>query len=127
MRTSRQDGRRNGPRLSSKAAYLLCLLLNAVLGFLGQFALFYPYFVARDWLARLGFGSPGIPFQDGYLGALSIGLVLVVVFILAMAAVNIVVLRSAPVSRRPYWLCAVLVALASSIFQLLWNVGSLFS
>ncbi|WP_043637177.1 hypothetical protein [Nonomuraea candida] len=127
MRNSRQDGRRSIHRLSSKAAYLLCLLLNSVFGVLGQFALFYPYFVARDWLAQLGFGSPGIPFQDGYLGALLIGLVLVVVCTLAMAAVNFVVLRSASVSRRLYWLGAVLVALASSIFQLLWNMGSPFS
>lgn len=127
MHKSRQDGQAIGHRLPSPATYLLSLGLNSAFGFLGQFALFYPYFVARDWLAKLSVGSPGMPFQDGYLGALLIGLVLAVVCAATMAALNLAVLRYASVSRRLYWLCAVLVALVSSVVQLLWNMGSLYS
>ncbi|GAA2212968.1 hypothetical protein GCM10009850_084300 [Nonomuraea monospora] len=108
----------SGHRLSSRAAYLLSLVLNSLLGFLGQFALFYPYYVARDWLAGLGVAAPGIPFRDGYLGALLIGLVLVAGWVAVMGAVNLAVLRRASVKRRPYWLWAVLVALASSVVHL---------
>jgi hypothetical protein len=122
-----QDAQASGLRLSSRTAYLLSLALNTTVGFLGQFALFYPYFVARDWLAGLGFGSPGIPFRDGYLGALLIGLALVVAFATITAASNFAVVRRSSVSRLPYWSSAASVALLSSVVQLLLNMGSLYS
>lgn len=122
-----QDTQARGRQLSSRTAYLLSLSLNTAVGFLGQFALFYPYFVARDWLAGLGVGSPGIPFRDGYLGALLIGLVLVVAFAAIISASNFAVIRRSSVSRPPYWPFAVFVALLSSVVQLLLNVGSLYS
>ncbi|WP_283134710.1 hypothetical protein [Rhizohabitans arisaemae] len=121
MRKSGQDGKGNNRRLPSYAAYLLSLFLNSTLGFLGQLALFYPYFVARDWLAGLGIAPWGIPFRDGYSGALLIGIPLVVVFAAITAALNFAVLRFSPPSRRLYWSSAVLVALVSSAVQLLWN------
>ena len=108
-------------RLPSRAAYLVSLVLNSALGFLGQGALFYPYFVTRDWPWELGVGSPGIPFCDGYSGAPLIGLPLAVAFAAIMTALNFAVLRHSSVSRRLYRSSAVLVALASSAVQLLWN------
>lgn len=101
-------------------------MLNSALGFLGQFAVFYPYFVARDWLAKLGVVSYGIPFRDGYAPALILGLALIAVFAAIMAAVNFVVLRYASVSRRLYWYSAFLVALASSVVQLYWHMGIVY-
>ncbi len=101
----------------------MAIALNTALGFLGQFALFYPYYVARDWAAGLGIGSPGIPFRDGYGGALLIGIPLVAAWAALSALANGVVLRRASVSRRPYWIFAMAVALLSAIVQLRWNTA----
>jgi len=119
----REKRRREGRRLSWRV-YLLALVLNSMLGFLGQFAIFYPYFVVRDWLAGLGIGVAGIPFRDGYAAALLIGAALVAGYSVMMVAVNVAVLRRASVSQRLYWSFAVSVALVSSVVQLLWNTGS---
>ncbi|SDI45578.1 hypothetical protein SAMN05421505_15321 [Sinosporangium album] len=124
MSESRKDGQAGGRRLSSRTTYLLSLLLNFALGLPGQFALFYPYFVVRNWLAQLGVGTPGIPFHDGYLGALLIGLALTAAWGVITAGINLAVLRYSRASRRLYWPSAVLVALSSSSLLLLWNMGS---
>lgn len=118
--TRRNGAGRRWP--SARTAVALSLAVNAALGVPGQFALFYPYVVARDVLARLGVGSPGIPFRDGYAGALMIGIPLLAVWAGMLVAVNVVILRRTPVSRRSYWFLAVLVASASATAQLVYHL-----
>ncbi|GII76144.1 hypothetical protein Sru01_11260 [Sphaerisporangium rufum] len=121
----RPAGRADARRLPPHLCYPLAFVLNSALGFLGQFAFFYFYYVARDVLANLGIGSWGIPFRDGYLGALVLGFAALTVYAAIMAAANLVVVRFSSVSRRPYWGFAVIVSSASSAVQLLWNMGEL--